>query len=296
MALFLPGGFVQNIRAIHGRDGEAWLSELPRLIREYADRWSLGVDAAFPNLSYNYVAPATRVDGTPCVLKIGMPTDMERRTEAEALRIYDGRGICRLLEADLDQAVALIERLLPGTSLASTWTPEDDDHATAVTAEVMQSLWRPAEGSLPTLERWTRSLRECRQGPLPPPMVDRGQRLLRELLDSAGNPVLLHGDLHHDNILRADRAPYLAIDPKGILGDRGFEVGAMVHNPDPHRLTRPLLHRRIDQLAEALGMDREVVRSWGYVHCVLAAVWTVEDAGDGATGWEPVVACAEMLG
>ncbi len=109
-------------------------------------------------------------------------------------------------------------------------------------------------------------------------------------------PVLLHGDLHHDNILAAEREPWLAIDPKGIVGEPAYEVGALLRNPLPGLLARPepgrVLARRIEQLAAELGFDRARIRGWALAQAVLSAWWSYEDHGD---GWRETIACAELL-
>ena len=102
--------------------------------------------------------------------------------------------------------------------------------------------------------------------------------------------------MHHENILSATRAPWLAIDPKGIVGEPDYEVGALLRNPLPQLLNMPhpgrVTARRVDQLAEALGFDRARVRGWGLAQAVLSAWWCIEDSG---YGWEPAIACAELL-
>jgi streptomycin 6-kinase len=133
-------------------------------------------------------------------------------------------------------------------------------------------------------------------GPFPARLVDEAESLFAELLGSQAPPVLLHGDLHHENILSAQRAPWLALDPKGILGEPAYEVGALLRNPLPQLLQRPdpgrVMARRVDQLAEALEIERARIRGWGLAQAVLSAWWSVEDHG---YGWEDTIACAELL-
>jgi streptomycin 6-kinase len=282
---------------VYGDDGAAWLARLPDTIADYARRWSLTVLPPFPNLSYNYVAPALRADGMELVLKLGVP-DPSVESESAALRHYDGHGSARLIEADPAGGAILIERLRPGTTLA---TIEDDVQATAIAAEVMRQLWRPApqQHSFPNVADWADGLERLRAefgggtGPFPPRLVEMAERLFAELLGSQAAPVLLHGDLHHENILAATRQPWLAIDPKGIVGEPAYEVGALLRNrleaaPDLRRLQT----RRIDQLSEALGLDRERLLGWSMAQAVLSAWWSYEDHG---RGWEPMMANAEVL-
>ena len=296
----LPAHFVRTVLSVFD-DGEVWLQNLPALITSCEERWSIRALPPFPNLSYNYAAPAIRADGGQAVLKLGVPNP-ELTSEIEALRLYDGHGIAQLLEGDAAQGALLLERLQPGTTLVSM---DDDEQATVIAAGVMRQLWRPVppDHPFPTLERWTQALRNIRDnfdggtGPLSEHLVDMAQQLLRDLLATPTGEVLLHGDLHHDNILQAERQPWLAIDPKGVVGEPEYEVGALLHNPLPKLLQMPhpgsVLARRIDILTEQLGFDCQRVVAWGIVNAVLSACWSVEDDGD---EWIPaMMTCAELL-
>jgi streptomycin 6-kinase len=127
-------------------------------------------------------------------------------------------------------------------------------------------------------------------------LLEEAEILFAELSISMAEPVLLHGDLHHDNILAAERQPWLAIDPKGLVGEPAYEVGAWLRNPLPQLLHRPqpgrVLARRIDQFVEELGLDRTRVRDWGMAQAVLSVWWSIEDTGQ---VWDDALACAELL-
>src|SRR5688572_9963374 len=131
----LPDHFTRIVSLTWEQEGAAWLETLPDLLDEYARRWSIRVLPHFANLSYNYVAPAVRADGSPAVFKIGVPRD-EIRTEIEALCSYGGSGAARVLESDPDGGAMLIERLTPGNPLT---TISDDDRATRIAAETMRA-------------------------------------------------------------------------------------------------------------------------------------------------------------
>ncbi len=295
----IPDRLAETVIAVHGAAGVAWLAALPALIDEYQRRWSITAGPPFPELTYNYVAPVTHADGTAVVLKCGVPHP-ELAAEIDALRLYDGRGAVRLLDADTGRGVLLLERLEPGTMLAEI---AGDVEATAVAAGVMRELWRPppAVDGFPTLDRWFAAYARLRaryhggSGPLPATLLDRAEAILAELNGSAAAPVLLHGDLHHFNILAARRAPWLAIDPKGVIGDPAYEVAPFLCNPRPRLLAMPrpdrILARRVAQLAEALGLDRARVHGWGLAHAVLSACWSIEDGQD----WRYAIGCAELL-
>jgi streptomycin 6-kinase len=127
-------------------------------------------------------------------------------------------------------------------------------------------------------------------GPIPARVLECAEKLARELLDSSPAHVVLHGDFHHYNVVSAQRAEWLAIDPKGILGDPGYEVGPFLCNP---WLAPPaLLQRRLDILAEELAYDRDRLRDWSIAHAVLSACWSAEDEG---FGWQDAITIAETL-
>ena len=288
----LPPKFVQTVREVHGEAGAAWLDGLPGLLETCAARWGLTLGPPF-GLSFNYVAPAVRADGTAVVLKVG-PPHKELWTELAALRVFDGRGSARLLDADQGLGALLLERLEPGTTLVSL---PDDAEATEIAAGVMRDLWRPAPPghTFPTVADWAGGLVRLRArfgggtGPLPDQLVEQAEALFAELLATERDPVLLHGDLHHDNILRG-RGTWLAIDPKGIVGEPAFEASAFLLNPSPQ--PADVLARRLDIFAAAWGADRARVRGWGLARAVLSACWTIEDGGQ---DWDGAITVAERL-
>jgi streptomycin 6-kinase len=298
--MMIPQPFAQAMVELYGDDGRAWLNRLPHLLADCAQRWSLQIGPPFTPLSYNYVAPAVRADGREVVIKAGV-INPELLCEAAALRQYGGRGVARLLDADEAQGVMLLERLRPGTMLAAL---PDDDEATRVAAALMRQLWRPVppDHPFPTVAQWAQGLSRLRRhfsggsGPFPEALVATAEALFTELLAATTEPRLLHGDLHHNNILAAERQPWLAIDPKGVVGDRGYEVGALLRNRLPQPFNRatagPILARRRALLAEMLALAPEAITGWGVAHCVLSAWWRYEDHGH---GWEEALGCAELL-
>lgn len=301
--MVLPEHFVQTVQSTWGEPGRQWLDALPALLEDCARRWSLTLSPPFPNLTFHYVAPIVAADGTEIVLKAGVP-NQDLHYEAAALRFYDGQGSVRLLNADPEAGILLLERLRPGQALTTLADEAHDDEATTIAASVMQALWRPAPlvHDFPTIADWGQGFARMRarfdggSGPLPAALVTEAESLFADLLASSAAPVLLHGDLHHDNILSAERQPWLAIDPKGVVGEPAYEVGALLRNlwPDRHTHTNPgrLLMRRTRRLAEELAIDLERVRGWAFAQAVLSAWWTVEDNGD---DWASTIAVAELL-
>lgn len=294
----LPLNLVRTVSEHFGPRGRAFLEDLPGRLERLAARWGLALGEPFQDLSYHYVCRVTLADASPAVLKVGVPHD-EMRNEITALRLLDGRGIERLYEADLSEGALLIERLEPGETLCRM-ADEDDDLATVTAAGVMRRLWRspPAGHGLWDLDCWFRSLWVCRETPgaagaFPEGLLDRAAATASELIDTTLDPVVLHGDLHHFNILTAQRAPWLAIDPKGLVGDRGFEMAAFLRNPDekpPH-----VLSRRLDILAAELGLERSRAGDWVFVEQVLNACWSYEE-GAGAECRRKIERAEVLLG
>ena len=286
--LDLPPRFLQ-----HNDADPAWLQALPDLLARLATRWSLTLDDHFLGIAINYVAPATRADGTPCVLKVSRYVD-EQRNEIAALRLWDGAGAARLLEADPDAGAYLVERLEPGTMLVDV-ADSDDAAATRIAAGVLRQLWRPVpkHTDLRSLESWCDAYDRNREalsrgdGGFPAVLFEEADTTRRDLLASAGAPTALHGDLHHYNVLRARRAPWLAIDPQGLAGDRCFDVCQFFRNP--HDVPAEVNRRRLDLFCAELDLDRARTRAWCLVHAVLDACWDFEDGNP----WERAVAYAQ---
>ena len=295
----IPDDFELRMIEMYGPPGKLWLDSLPQLLATCQQRWSLEISSQFP-LSYNYVVSGATSSGQPVVLKLGYPNP-ELLSEISALQVYNGRGSVQLLDADPEIGVLLLERLIPGTPLLQL---DDDQLVTAITAQVMRELWQPApEGhEFIAVEKWSEGLQRLRAsfnggcGHFPTQLVEMAEALFAELLPSMTDVVLLHGDLHHTNILSAQRRPWLAIDPKGVIGEPAYETGAFLRNPLPDILEVDdpvgMQRRRVDQFAEELNLDRQRIIGWGIAQAVLSAWWSYEDHGH---GWEPALRCAEIL-
>lgn len=296
----VPETLVTSTIKMRGEAGAGWLKRLPEIVAELERRWSLETGPPFPGIWINWVAPATCADGAPAVLKLSFPGDKEFSTEAEALKLFDGRGMIRLLRLEPKAGAMLLERCEPGKPLTSVG---DDEQATIIAAGVMNELWRPVppEHPFPSVADWAKGFDRLRRryeggtGPMPETLVEHAEKLFAELIASQTETFLLHGDLHHENILSARRQPWLAIDPKGVVGERAYDTAALLHNP-VHILRNPepgrLLQRRIDLLSERLALDRSRVRGWGLAQAVLAAYWGLEDSG---RVWEEALAFAGLI-
>lgn len=283
----IPPALARNVEVAWGADGRAWLARLPELLDEIAAAWRLRLGEPY-ELSFHWVTGVRRSDGSAAVLKLGLPGAEHLRREAAALAAFDGHGAVRLLDHDADRGALLLELAEPGT-LARALVPHDDDAATAVAVDVLLRLHIapvPAHG-LPDLhterQAFVRHL-DLFPGdtPLPRQWVELALRLFDRLCATAGRRVVLHGDLHHDNILRG-RDGWVAIDPHGWVGDPGFDVGPLLYNPDPDRADASLVAlvpRRLELLVAGLDLPRERAVAWGFVAAMLSDVWNTEDGGD----------------
>jgi streptomycin 6-kinase len=277
-----PAAFTRNVTGNWGEDGRRWLGGLPALIEDVARDWGLTVGAPYP-LSFNYVAPARRADGSAAVLKLGLATAGHLRGEADTLGFFGGRGAVEVLARDDERGALLLERAEPGVTLR-TLVRDHDEQATAVLVAMMRRLHRPAPEGLALKELSARvadfdAYLACHpgDGPLPRRLVEQARALWAELCDSAPQRVVLHGDLHHENVLAAGREPWLAIDPHGVLGDPGYEAGPVLYNPfDGEEPVLELVPARVEQFADGLAMPVDRVVAWGFAQGVLSEVWDVE--------------------
>jgi streptomycin 6-kinase len=297
----VPEALVRATTQLRGEAGARWLEGLPALVADLERRWSLEAGPPFPGASVSWVAPASLSGGTPAVLKLSFPGDKELGNQIRALELFGGRGAVRLLAADPGAGALLLERCKPGAPLSGV---EDDERATCIAAGVMEELWRPVppEHPFPPVADWAEGFARLRRryrggtGPLSGALVGRAEALFKELIPSQAETFLLHGDLHHGNVLSAGRRPWLAIDPKGFVGERAADTATLLHNPAGFLAREPnpgrLLRRRIDLLSERLGLDRARVRGWGLAQAVAAAYWGLEDYG---RVWEEALAFAELL-
>ena len=242
-------------------EGRDWLARLPQLMRECEDAW--GLSSAGPPFVYAFASLAYPVDahGTPAVLKLQFP-DRESEHEADALEAWNGDGAVRLIARDDARRALLLERLEPGTPLTG------HDGAVEVLLGLLPRLWVPAPEPVHALAeesaRWAETLQrgwEAAGRPWERRLLDGALDYLAELPRTQGEQVLLHQDLHPDNVLAAEREPWLVIDPKPLRGEREFAAAPIVRAPELGHDRRAVLGR-LDRLCAELGLDRERARGW----------------------------------
>ncbi|MFG6117645.1 aminoglycoside phosphotransferase family protein [Thalassobacillus sp. B23F22_16] len=275
--------FVENIQLSFSKEGESWLKRLPELIAFCENQWDLKISDPF-QLSYNYVAPATRADGTELVVKLSIPGN-GFRDEWEALRLFAGKGMVSVIASDEERGILLLEKLTPGKMLAEI---DDEITATQIAANVLGDLHHPApeHTRIPTTrtreENLRRQLRENPdgKGPIPREQMEKACDIFERLHKSSEQQFLLHGDFHHYNVLKSGENQWRAIDPKGLVGEREYDVIQFLLNKLPETETLPVIQGRIDIFAGILHLNRERLMLWGYCHSVLATSWTVDSDGN----------------
>lgn len=285
----VPNALQQTILSVHGAVGKRWLNQLPNLLESLSKQWNFRIEKSCAPLSFNFVALVVLEDGSKAILKCGVP-DCEFKNEISALQCYAGEGAVKLIATDAKKGWLLEEHCIPGKNLLSL---KNDEKATTVALNLMQQLWRPinSQVKLPTLAKWLRGLNKLqkysRSNPkaFPKKLIDFSLGASKELLASSGEQVLLHGDFHHFNILSSVRNSWLVIDPKGVIGEREYEICAFMRNPGPQLLTSmnttQVISRRFDQIVEHTGFERERILLWSIVNAVLVAWWCIEDKTPG---------------
>ncbi len=258
--------------------GEQWLAGLPELVRQLADKWSLRLEPPFHGGSAAWVAPATLPDGTAAVLKVSWP-HREAREEATALRQWDGRGAIRLLAEDRDRYALLIERCHPGVPLSTLDAPAEE--RLTIAATVLSRLWTQSATSgfekvADVTAEWapiaTERMERIRPG-YDPGLVRRGIQLLEVLPETATRSVLVHGDFNPGNVLSAQRAQWLAIDAKPMIGDPGYDPCPMLLQVDP-TTDKATLAERFGLFGELVGEPAERLVAWSFARTVEAALWS----------------------
>lgn len=266
--------------AERGPDWARFVERLPRRRDELLEEWALRPDGEPTHGYCSLVVPVVTEDGAQAVLKVTFDGDTESEHEALALQHWHGRGAVRLLRADPHRRALLLERLHTA-DLSGLW----DLEACEVVAGLWESLHVPALPQLRSVasyvERWVSALRELPvNGPVPRRLVEQATTLAGDLLaEPEASAHVVHGDLHYANVLAADRAPWLAIDPKPMNGDRHYEVAPMLHNRLEELAgdVRDGLRRRFHTLVDAGGLDEDRARDWVVVREVLNAHWAARD-------------------
>lgn len=273
MILDIPDQVRKKVMA----DGnECWLDELPGVVDSLAQEWSLTIGSSFTGGHVALVVEVTRVDGTPAVLKIGVP-GQDVGQEALALRLADGEGCAKLLDEDAGRQALLLERL--GAPMYDLVADPETRHN--LLCDVAVRLWRPVSPDLDlqtgaTLaeqyadrlpELWQQAGRPCSPATVTDALNCMNRR--RRAHDDR-SAVLVHGDVHELNALQAGDGSYKLIDPTGLRAEPACDLGTIVRcNPD----LGDDLRSRTQRLASRTGVDATAIWEWGTIHRVVSGVY-----------------------
>ena len=245
-------------------EGAAWLDRLPRAISDLKQRWSLILSPPFEEeASCSWVAPCVRQDGTPAMLKIGLP-HMEAENEIDGLLFWDGDPTVFVLEADLELNAMLLERCEPGTTLRKQPENEQDK----VIAKLLRRLWQTLPDThlfrplSEMIASWTKEALEKADRWPDAGLTKEGLHIFEALQSDAPCDVLLATDLHAGNVLQAQREPWLVIDPKPFYGDAAYDATQHLLNCKERLHSKP--STTIGRFADLLGVDPERVRLWTF--------------------------------
>jgi streptomycin 6-kinase len=263
-------------------------------LERYRERWRLEPDGEPFRTHSSWLQPVRHRD-TPAMLKVAF--EDEERRGATLMAWWRGDGAARVLERDRNALV--LERAAGAESLVEMARRGRDDEASRVLCTVAGRLHAPRGepcADLVPLVRWFRELEPAaaRHGGV----LARAAAAARELLREPRDVSVLHGDIHHGNVLDFGARGWLAIDPKGLVGERGFDFANVFCNPDLETAVAPgRLARQASVVADAAGLDRTRLLSWILAYAGLSAAWTLEEGDRPALALAVAeIAAAELAG
>ena len=279
----IPESFGASIHRFFGEQGDIWFTQLDALLQKCIQKWHLRECQVVDNLSVNLICYAVSLEYGPVVLKIGFPHP-EFYSELAALSLYKGRNVCALYDADPELGAMLLARVLPGYNL-KVLQDEGDRLRTAL--DVISNLPMPIEPhpSIPAFSDWierafTRARREQKVNPEMLTYLDQAEKLFYEITVQEPSNMLLHGDLHHENMLYSDNGEWVVIDPKGVTGIASLEAGRFILNAmwftDDARKPQ-VLAEMVRAFAAAFRRPQRTLAICALVDCVLSRTWTFEE-------------------
>ncbi|PEJ54544.1 hydrogenase expression protein HypB [Bacillus sp. AFS002410] len=278
----LPEQFIKTIKDIHKEKGEIWLENFGDLCHKCENRWNMKILSPFA-LSYNFVAPIIIEGNKNAVIKLAVPNE-EFNDEIEALYEFKDADFVKVIDYDLKEGILILERLLPGNTLASI---ENEELEMQIAVKVMKNLWKkPSTSSkLPTIFNREKSFSRIVEkfpnglGPISKELLLEAFSTFKEMYRSQSTQYLLHGDLHHYNLLNAGEDSWKVIDPKGLIGEREYDLIQFLLNNLEGKDISTTLEKRIELLVSELNLNKERLLHWGYSHAVLSTCWSLEDEG-----------------
>ncbi len=275
----LPDDFKTNIIKVHDKAGKEWLDHFDNLVNYCMSKWRLKTMPA-KKLSYNFVAPVLFENGSKAILKLGIPGS-GFLSEIAALKAFNGAGSCKLLDTEPNKGIMILEDIESGDPLN---TVVDENQSAKITADLikrMQEFNPVTDYPFQTSRDWYNDLGNLNErfvGVLPDYLFRNAMVAYQFLETYKQEQRLLHGDLHHENILSAGNGTWKAIDPKGIIAELGCELPPyLVNNLDGKDISATI-SKRISIMSHELKMDKIRIIRWGIFRSVLSAYWKLEDS------------------
>jgi streptomycin 6-kinase len=284
---FVPAELTKHVTAICGSRGETWLEYLPRLIAELEEKWNIVADEPFEKGEFNFVAAAHSGRGLDAVLKISPPYDrIEIFSEADFLRVRDGDGCVRVLAEDRERRAILMERARPGDPI-DVHFQTDPFACVEPSIEVLRSILRPPPAGnvkVQLLDDWIANFRRFRETDFPQKYGERALATFEKLASQSVGIYYLHGDFHPGNIVSSDRAPFLTIDPKGLVGHVAYEISVFLNNLHWWQKGKPgvenELNATLSKFADRFDLDERDLRDAAFAGIVIGAWWTFDEMPD----------------
>ncbi|MCF6776064.1 phosphotransferase [Thiotrichales bacterium 19X7-9] len=268
--------FKNNIINIYGQKGKTWLDLLPDRIQQIKDQYHLTKPQPIENLSFNYILKGFQ-NGQAIILKIAID-EKSLENEADALEAFQGFYTPKIYAKEKD--FLILTQAIPGDTLKNHF-PNKEIDSIEIFCGVLNALHQvklPNNHSFQSIEKWLVALDKDYDIPLK--YLSKARILYKELLKTQAKEILLHGDLHHDNIIKHQN-DWMMIDPKGIIGEPAFDVCAFIRNPIPDLLEqnnpKAIIDQRIVHCARLLNLSEDRINKWFFVEAVLGWLWDLED-------------------
>lgn len=271
----------KNVINAKGQLGADWFNNLTHTIQILKTHWSLKSIHPVPNMSWNYVAFATQ-NKNPVILKISCDHD-SIFTEYQALQHFKGIGAIKIMDYCSEYHAMLLQSAIPGSLLKDEPFEKIENiiNYYASVAKKLISEQRPVH-AFPHIKEWCRVIDEIKDPRVPKKYITKAKQSRAWLCESMRHEYVCHGDLHLENIIK-NGEQWLAIDPKGLIGELAFEVSAFdLLNENERCLVNAteIMNDRIQRLAAVLNLNIERLTAWIFLRIMLSIQWFIEDNGD----------------
>jgi streptomycin 6-kinase len=274
----LNASFIKNIQATYGQEGETWLNNLSAHIERLSSQWNFQMIHPVKDISYNFVAVVKLQSGL-AILKTAPPA-ARLIAEAEWLNAHK-KSVPIIFHIDKENNAYLMEKFEPGTSLKYLVQEGNDEKATRIISHVILNLQSADTLHQTNYQHISKHISyfSLLHRYLDETIIDHAKSIFKDLCADRANDIILHGDLHHDNILQSGTY-WNVIDPHGYIGDPCAEVGSMIFNPldcfPKHLSMQNIIEARLNILAEMLPFDLERIKAWAFCLTLRSAAWDIE--------------------